>query len=75
MKKITVTLSRDTVGELVEGGALENAMQDLLGKIVNEEDGPSIESQVYLARHLVALHDLQDQLINKVFYPAKKAEV
>ena len=73
MKKITVTLSRDTVGELVEGGALENAMQDLLSKIVNEEDGPSIESQVYLARHLVAFYDLQDQLINKVFYPAKEA--
>ena len=58
MERLNVNLSMDTVGGLCEGGFLEDMIRETLSKIVNEEDGADIESQVYLARQLVTLDDL-----------------
>tara|TARA_R100001594_G_scaffold136845_1_gene179470 strand:+ start:958 stop:1194 length:237 start_codon:yes stop_codon:yes gene_type:complete len=62
MDKLNVTLDIDTVGSLCEGATLEYAMQSILEKIVNEEEGTDIEDQVYLARKLVALRDLLEAI-------------
>ena len=62
MKTINVTLERGTICELIHGGVLEGAMQNLLERIVNEEEGPDLENQVYLARQLVELDNLDTNL-------------
>ena len=58
MDKLNVSLSMDTIGGLCEGGLLEDMIRKILSKIVNEEEGSDLESQLYWARQLVTLDDL-----------------
>tara|TARA_R100001086_G_C11732091_1_gene229994 strand:- start:438 stop:668 length:231 start_codon:yes stop_codon:yes gene_type:complete len=62
MPKYKITLSLDTIGTLDEGGLLEEIMHEQLSKIVNEEQGPGLDTQVYEARRLVALADLLEAI-------------
>lgn len=62
-----VTIPLSTIGELQEGGLIEEMIEDICEKIAEEID---TESRIFLARRIVALSDLDEAITESRWHRA-----